>query len=177
MKFINSFFKPYAEYCIRTTFSGEDLNDVFQKEFPSCYNTFAWIRSAFPGEKPKFFRSCKPFVLIPVLGGRNTQRGEVVIKCQKDEQSTETILHITIMPQDTRLFIWLMFCFYAGFGVLIFCSSKPWFCLIPLLLMPALLFMVLAVCRSAAESEVPKIKQAFETTLRNLEQKYRRNEQ
>ena len=171
MQLFDKYFQPYAEYCIRTTFSEEELNFVFEKELPSYDNLFAIIKTGFDVNCFTFFRKCDPLQLHPGIKGRNSLRGELLIRCEKSEYSPDMILHITIAPQNISLLLWIMLCFSIGMGILMLCAGM-WQAIFPLF-MPVLLFVILALCRSAAEQEIPEISRAFENTLRRLEEKYR----
>ena len=170
MKLFDKYFQPYAEYCLRTTFSEDELKTVFEKELPHVFS-FAAFKAGFEANKFTFFRRSKPFYLHPGITGRNSLRGELAIQCEKPEYSPETILHITIAPQNISLFCWIYLCFAVMGGILLLCVGR-WQAVIPLG-MSVFLFVILALCRSAAENEVPQIRQAFEETLRYFEEKYR----
>ena len=169
MKLFDKYFQPYAEYCLRTTFSEDELKAVFEKELPHIFS-FAAFKAGFEANEFTFFRRSKPFHLHPGITGRNSLRGEIAVKCEKPEYSPETILHITIAPQNISLFCWIYLCFAVMMGILLLCAGS-WQAVIPLG-MSVFLFVILAICRSVAENEVPKIRQAFENTLRKFEEKY-----
>ena len=169
MKLFDKYFQPYAEYCLRTTFSEEELKAVFEKELPHI-SSFAAFKAGFEANKFTFSRRSKPLHLHPGIAGRNSLRGELAIQCEKAEYSTDTILHITIAPQNIRLFCWIYLCFAVMMGILLLCTGT-WQAVIPLG-MSVFLFVILALCRSAAENEVPQIRQAFEETLQHFEEKY-----
>ena len=168
MKLFDKYFQPYAEYCLRTTFSEDELKTVFEKELPHVCS-FAAFKAGFEANKFTFFRRSKPFHLYPGITGRNSLRGEIAVKCEKSEYSPETILHITIAPQNISLFCWIYLCFAVMMGILLLCVGT-WQAVIPLG-MSVFLFVILALCRSAAENEVPQIRQDFEILLRTLEKK------
>ena len=168
MKLFDKYFQPYAEYCIRTTLSEEELKAAFEKEFPPVFS-FAAFKAGFEANKFTFFRHSKQFHLNPGTTGRNSFRGEIVIKCQKAEYSTDTILHLTIAPQNMSLFCWIYVSFAMLMGILLLCAGK-WQAVVPLV-MSAFLFVFLAICRAVAENEVPQIRQDFEILLRTLERK------
>lgn len=170
MKLFDKYFQPYAEYCLRTTFSEDELKAVFEKELPHIFS-FAAFKAGFEANKFTFFRRSKPLHLHPGIAGRNSLRREIAVKCEKADYSTDTILHITIAPQNITLFCWIYLCFAVMMGVSLLCAGK-WLAIIPLG-MSAFLFVFLAICRSVAENEVPQIRQAFEETLRHFEEKYR----
>ncbi|MBE6371832.1 MAG: hypothetical protein E7055_07125 [Lentisphaerae bacterium] len=164
------FFKPYAEYSLRTTLSEDELKNALDQEFSGYFVTS--ITALFSKEEVTFCRTWKPLTLSPVLRGRNSLRGDVSIRCRKAESSGETILDITISPQDARLFVWLFFILCLA-ALIPFIRSGSWLFVGPLV-MAGFLFLVLAGCRVFAESEVPEIQEAFEKTLRRLEKKYKK---
>jgi len=96
------FFRPYAEYCLRTTLSEDELKTALDKELPWYF--IASVKAVFGKEKVPFCRTWKPLILCPVLRGRNSMRGVVSIQCRKAESGKETVLDITIAPEDARLF-------------------------------------------------------------------------
>ena len=163
------FFKPYAEYTLRTTLSEDELKNALDQEFSGYFITS--IQAVFSKEKVAFCRTWKPLTLSPVLRGRNSLRGDVSIRCRKAESSGETVLDITITPEDARLFVWLFFILCLA-AVIPFIRAGSWLFVGPLF-MAGFLFLVLAGCRVFAESEVPEIQEAFEKTLRQLEKKYK----
>ena len=169
MKLFDKYFQPYAEYCLRTTFSEDELKTVFEKELPHVFS-FAAFKAGFEANKFTFFRRSKPFHLHPCVTGRNSFRGEIAVKCEKAEYSTDTILHITIAPQNMSLFCWIHICFAMMMEILLLCVGT-WQAVIPMG-MSVFFFVILALCRSAAENEVPQIRQAFGNTLRKFEEKY-----
>jgi len=174
------FFRPYAEYCLRTTLSEDELKNALEKEFPwygflSGFKTAMSLAALEDKVKVVFFKTGRPLILHPVKIGRNSLRGEVHIHCRKPETAGETVLDITIVPQDTGLLVWIMFVFAVAMTILFLCAEM-WMAVAPLILI-GFQFVVLAMCRSIGESEVPEIQRAFETTLRQLEKKYKDNNQ
>ncbi len=169
----NRFFKPYAEYCLRTTLSEDELKNALEQEFSGYFITS--INALFSKEEVSFCRTGKPLTLSPVLRGRNSLRGDVHIKCRKAEPGKETVLDITIVPQDIGLLVWIISFFAVAMTILFLCEGS-WKAVAPLILI-GFQFVVLAMCRSIGESEVPEIQRAFETTLRQLEKKYKDNNQ
>ena len=167
------FFKPYAEYCLRTTLSEDELKNALEQEFSGYF--ISSIKMLFSKEEVSFCRTWKPLTLGTVLRGRNSLRGVVSIRCKKAESGKETVLDITIAPEDGRLFAWLFLLACIAF-LIPFIRAGSWLFVGPLI-MAGFLFVVLAVCRSFAESEVPEIERAFENTLRQLEKKYKDNDQ
>ena len=162
------FFKPYAEYCLRTTLSEDELKTSLDKELPGYF--IASVKAVFGKEKVPFCRTWKPLMLCPVLRGRNSMRGVVSIQCRKAESGKATVLDITIAPRNDRWFAWgiLGFCIISA---LIFCFGM-WQGVFPLLGI-GFLFLNLSADRSFADSEIPVIEQTFADSLRKLEKKYK----
>ena len=98
-------------------------------------------------------------------------RGDVSIRCRKAESGKETVLDISIAPEDARLFAWLFLIACIAF-LIVFIRDGSWWFVGPLL-MAGFLLVILAMCRSIGESEVPVIQREFENTLRQLEKKYK----
>ena len=163
------FFNPYAEYCLRTTLSEDELKTAVEKEF-SEYDFLSGIEGAFREETVFFFKTDRPLTVRPVLCGRNNLRGVISIRCRKTEPGKETVLDITIAPRNDRWLGWGIsgFCIMAS---LIFCFGM-WQGIIPLL-MAGFLVVNLAASRLFAEKEIPVIQNVFEITLRQLEKKYK----
>ena len=167
------FFKPYAEYCLRTTLSEDELKTAVEKEF-SEYDFLSGIEGAFREETVNFFKTDRPLTVRPVLRGRNNLRGVISIRCRKAEPGKETVLDITIAPRNDRWLAWgiLGFCIISA---LIFCFGM-WQGVFPLL-GTGFLFLNLAASRSFADSEIPVIEQTFADSLRKLEKKYKDKKQ
>ena len=170
MKIFEKYFVPYAEYTLRTTLSEEELKAAFEKEFPPVFS-FAAFQAGFGTDKFSFTRGSKPFHLHPGTTGRNSFRGEISIRCEKANFSSDTILHLTIAPQNMSLFCWIYVSFAMMMGILLLCAGK-WQAVVPLVMI-AFMFLILLLCRSAAENEIPEISKAFEQALRTIEEKYR----
>ena len=64
------FFKPYAEYCLRTTLSEDELKTSLDKELPGYF--IASVKAVFGKEKVPFCRTWNPLILCPVLRGMKT---------------------------------------------------------------------------------------------------------
>ena len=172
MKLFDKYFQPYAEYCLRTTFSEEELIEIFAKEFPSCCDICKLFK-IFIGKKERFYRTGMPLTLRTYSYDQNSLRSTVFIKCSSAEHSCETILHITLAPDSSLVkpFIFVFLGFDLLFISLALCAGV-WQGILGLI-MPLFLFMLLAACRSAEESRIPEICQEFENTLHKLENKYR----
>ena len=98
MKLFDKYFQPYAEYCIRTTFSEEELKEALAQECPATSDILSWkaIKAAIGLSKTIVF-SCDPddpLHLHPIKAYRNTSRGDIFIRCEKASDG-ETILHIS----------------------------------------------------------------------------------
>ena len=170
------FFEPYAGYCLRTALSEDELKTALEKELPG-YVFFSANESVFSEETIIFFRTSDPLILKPVLRGRNSMRGVISIRCRKAESGKETVLDITIAPKGSRWpYLLLYGCFLA---VVILWSVNLWWWLggVFALLGIGFLFLNFAADREFAESEVPEIERAFENTLRQLEKKFKENDQ
>ncbi len=168
------FFKPYAEYCLRTTLSEDELKNALDKEF-SEYDFISGISlSVFSNDdKVYFFKTARPLTLSPGLRGSNDLRGVISIQCRKAEPGKETVLDITIAPKDKR---WLYLLLYGCLLAVVILGSANlwwWFGIVFALLGLGALFLNLAASRSFADSEVPEIQRAFEKNLRQLEKKYK----
>lgn len=163
------FFRPYAEYCLRTTLSEDELKTALETEFPK-YVFFSANEAVFSEETVFFFKTARPLTLKPVLCGRNNLRGVISMQCLKAASARETILDVTIAPRNDRWLGWGIsgFCIMAA---LIFCFGM-WQGVIPLL-MAGFLVVNLAASRLFAEKEIPVIQNVFEITLRQLEKKYK----
>ena len=167
------FFRPYAEFCLRTTLSEDELKNALVKEFPKN-GIFSVTAAAFREESVIFFKTARPLTLKPVLCGRNNLRGVISIRCRKADSGKETVLDITIAPRNDRWLAWgiLGFCIISA---LIFCFGM-WQGVFPLL-GTGFLFLNLAASRSFADSEIPVIEQTFADSLRKLEKKYKDKKQ
>ena len=174
MKIFDKYFAPYAEYCLRTTLSEEELKAAFENEFPMETDIFskkAW--KAIGGKQIMFRRNMRsPFILFPmVMHQRNSARGKLFIRCEKAEYSMYTILHITIAPANIKWLVYFMLCFIILWGSAAVCAKFWWGLLISMAFV-GFLFFILECCRAMAADEIPKIRQAFEQTLRTIEEKY-----
>ena len=99
MKLFDKYFQPYAEYCLRTTLSEEELKEALAQECPATSDILPWkaIKAAIGLSKTIVF-SCDPddpLHLHPIKAYRNTSRGDIFIRCEK-AAGEETILHISI---------------------------------------------------------------------------------
>lgn len=173
MKIIDKYFVPYAEYTLRTPFPEDELKAVFEREFPvgtEIFSKKAW--KAILGNQIMFRRDMMiPFILSPVKHNRNTFRGKLFIQCQKAENASDTILHITIAPSDTRYLIYAMLVFIILWGIAATCAKLWWGGLLSMVFI-GFLFFILECCRAMAADEIPGIRREFEITLRRLEKIY-----
>ena len=166
MPLFDRYFKPYADYSLRTTLSEEDLKAAFEKEFVP-YNFRSGFKAASDETGIVFFRTSRPLVLRPGLSGCNSLRGRITIRYRKSEDSGNNVLHIVIAPPNWSLFPWIVFCFSVMTAGLLICAGI-WQAVYPLG-MTVFLFVFLAIGRSMAEKEIPAIRREFECTLRFLE--------
>ena len=77
MKLFDKYFQPYAEYCIRTTFSEDELKEALVQECPATSDVLSWkaIKAAMGLSKTIVF-SCDPddpLHLHPIKAYRNTR--------------------------------------------------------------------------------------------------------
>ena len=103
MKILEQYFQPYAEYCIRTSFTEEELKRILKEELSSSNKLFSGIKAYWGLEKNTVFLLCpgENLKLAPARYGRNTLRGNLFIRCEKAVRSGETILHIKIAPEKS----------------------------------------------------------------------------
>ena len=173
MKLFDKYFQPYAEYCIRTTFSEDELKEALAQECPATSDVLAWkaIKAAMGLSKTIVF-SCdpdEPLHLHPIKAYRNTSRGDLFIRCEKTADE-ETILHISIAQSGKYKYLLYAIGIFALFlGVA--ASFVIWWGIFLPVLFIGLFFIVLECCRAAGIDEVPQIRQDFEMMLRTLERK------
>ena len=84
MKLFDKYFQPYAEYCLRTTFSEDELKEALVKECPATSDVLSWkaIKAAMGLSKTivscdpddplllLFLRTAMENILPVALGGR-----------------------------------------------------------------------------------------------------------
>ena len=171
MKLFDKYFQPYAEYCLRTAFSEEELKAVLKKECPATTDIFSW--KAFKaliglGKTVIFSRNPDdPLHLTPIKFPRNSSGGNLFIQCEKATNG-ETILHIAIGPNKTQKYALYGICIFA-FVWGIAASFVVWWGIFVPIPFIGLLFIVLECCRAAGMDEVPRIRQDFELMLRTFE--------
>ena len=173
MKLLDRYFQPYAEYCIRTTLSEDELKAVLKKERPATSDVLSWkaVKAVFGLSKTIVF-SCDPddpLHLHPIKAYRNTSRGDLFIRCEKASDG-ETILHISIAQSGK--YKWLLYA--IGFFALLWgvaASFVIWWGIFLSVVFIGLVFIVLECCHAMAMDEVPQIRQDFEILLRTLERK------
>lgn len=173
MKILEQYFQPYAEYCIRTSFTEEELKRILKEELSSSNKLFSGIKAYWGLEKNTVFLLCQGenLKLIPARYGRNTFRGNLFIRCEKALRKKETLLHITILPEKSgKYLIYTLWLFAIFFGILT--AVKVWWTVFFILLWFIFSFIVLSACRGMGESEIPQIRQDFEMLLRQLEKKH-----
>ena len=173
MKIFDKYFQPYAEYCLRTTLSEEELKEALTQECPATSDILSWraFKAAIGLSKTIVF-SCypdDPLHLHPIKAFRNTSRGDVFIRCKK-AAGEETILHISIAPNGK--YKWLLyaigiFALFWGVAALF----VIWWGIFLSAVFIGLVFIVLECCHAIAMDEIPQIRQDFEILLRTLERK------
>ena len=170
MKLFDKYFQPYAEYCLRTTFSEEELKEALAQECPATSDILSWkaIKAAIGLSKTIVF-SCAPddpLHLHPIKAYRNTS---LFIRCEK-AAGEETILHISIAQSEK--YKWLLYAigiFALFWGVA--ASFVIWWGIFLSAVFIGLVFIVLECCHAMEMDEVPQIRQDFEIMLRTLERK------
>ncbi len=181
MKIFDKYFQPYAEYCLRTTLSEEELKEALAQECPATSDVLSWkvIKAAMGLSKTIVF-SCDPddpLHLHPIKTYRNTFIGDLFIRCEK-VAGEETILHISIAQSGK--YKWLLyaigfFALFWGVAASVAASVVIWWGIFLSVFLSVvfigLLFIVLECCRAMAMDEVPQIQQDFEILLRTLERK------
>ena len=173
MKLFDKYFQPYAEYCLRTTLSEDELKEALAQECPATTDFFSWklFKSLFGLSKTIVF-SCDPddpLHLTAIKFPRNTSRGDLFIQCEKAADG-DTILHITIGPDEKYKYVIYAMCIFAFIWGIAASFAVWWFIFAPLPFI-GFLFIVLECCQAAAMDEVPQIRQDFEMMLRSLENK------
>ena len=172
MKLFDRYFQPYAEYCLRTTLSEEQLKTVLKKECPAT-DTLSWkaFKAVIGLEKTVVF-SCdpdNPLHLTPVRFNRNTSRGDLFIRCEKAVNG-DTILHISIGPDGKyKPFTYAIFVFAFIWGI--GASFVIWWGIFLSVLFIGSFFIVMECCRVAAMDEIVQTRKDFEQMLRALESK------
>ena len=175
MKLFDKYFQPYAEYCLRTTFSEDELKEALAKECPATSDVLSWqaFKAAMGLSKTIVF-SCDPddpLHLHPIKAYRNTSRGDIFIRCKKASDE-ETILHISIAQSGKYKYLLYGICIFAlfwGIGA----SFVIWWGIFLSVIFIGLVFIILESCHAMAMDEVPQIRQDFEIMLRMLERKDR----
>ena len=174
MKLFDKYFQPYAEYCIRTTFSEDELKEVLVKECPKSTDILS-IRKlkAIVGMDKTIVFSCdpdNPLQLSHIRLQRSSSHGDVFIHCEKSFNN-ETILHISIAQPPKYKYLLYGICIFALLWGICAMSVVWWAIFLPLPFIGAL-FVVLECLKEMAESEIPHIQRNFENMLRALERKY-----
>ena len=170
------YYEPYAEYCLRSTLSAAELAAALEKECPASiwgylFGIPASIGAAFGGKVRFRLKPGGELVLAPILGTRNSLRGDVAIRCES-ASGGGTVLHIVIAP--SRTLCWFPY-FYCGFALLMGgCATYAglWWGLLVSAGFVGFCFLAAEICRAVGSDEVSKIKPAFEELLRKLEEKY-----
>ena len=173
MKLLDKYFQPYAEYCLRTTLSEDELKETLAKECPATSDVLSWkaVKAVFGLSNTIVFFCAPddPLCLHPLKAYRNISRGDLFIRCEK-AAGEETILHISIAQNGK--YKWLLYAigiFALFWGVA--ASFVIWWGIFLSVIFIGFLFIVLECCRAMAMDEVPQIRQDFESMLRALEKK------
>lgn len=178
LKIFDRFYTPFAEYCLRTTLTEEELKKAFAAECPRAEELLSWkkFRASLGIEKQPVFsiRSGDPLVLRPVKSvfrSRNGLATDIVITCESAFNSSQTILHIKLSLSDEGRFFELLACVFAAvFGILAF--SAAWWLSIFVILWFGWIFVVLSISRSVAAEGVQVIQKDLAAAVKTLEEKY-----
>ncbi len=163
-------YEPYENYSLYSKLPPEELKARLAALCPR--DRFFPLREFKALLKPAFtfftFRErCGELVLLPLGRGRNTFLPELRLELYPQEDGTR--LEVTAnIPKVNRIFLWGMSIFILVFSVVGWLFGL-WQTLFALAAFP-FLFGVVAVIRSAAESELPKIREGFEELLRKAEE-------
>ena len=170
---LERFFAPYAEYTLRTKLTEAELGAALKRE---CGHSFAnwkkWISASWHERETVPFRllRCRKEILLrPLCRGRNSARGEVHLTMEKAPYSDGTIIHVSIRPQDMRWFCVLWLGFLSAWTVGVLCS-RNWMFLGAVPVMLGGFFLILHLCRSMGEQELPLIRRSFESLIKRLEE-------
>ncbi len=178
--------KPYAEYCLRSPLSEETLRAGFRRECPTSFFSWKLIKNSFsfqPLIERTLFRlkeKQNEVILEPRGNTRNSLRGIVHIRFQKDAHSSDTILNITIAPRNLCFFNLIYFALFFLLGIFsilvllaIFSGAVPmekyvhFPCVyLILLLMDIVIFKIM---KYVAIQEVPSIQEKLKQLLQTIE--------
>ena len=158
-------FMPYAEYSVRIRLSPEEFRARLEKE---CCRAFEF--TVFPTPHLRgcgLFEGFSEVVLEPVFFFRNPFRGLVYIKPEKIPDSAETLLLVTVKPNEHTRYLLLFQFFLFAVVFLFFLLNLGW---------PAVFVVVFAAIgwlwdrawRESAKSEVPEIQRMLDELLRKI---------
>ena len=175
MKLLDRYFQTYAEYCIRTPLSEDELKAVLKKECPATGDILSLkaFKAVICLGKTVIF-SCNPdnpLHLTPLKFPRNSSRGDLFIQCE-NAANGETILHISLGPNGKYKYLAYAICVFAFIWGIAASFAVWWFIFAPIPFI-GFLFIVLECCQAAAMNEVNQIRLDFEVMLRTLESKCR----
>ena len=106
MKLFDKYFQPYAEYCLRTTLSEDELKEALAQECPATSDILSWkaIKAAIGLSKTIVF-SCDPddpLHLHPIKAYRNTSRGDLFIRCEKQQEKKRFCIFQSLKAENTN---------------------------------------------------------------------------
>ena len=178
--------KPYAEFVLRSPLSEEALRAGFRRECPTLLLAWRLIKSSFsfqltrlqPAIAFRLKEKANEIILEPIGNTRNSLRGIVHIRFQKDAHSSDTLLNITIAPIDQRI---LCLLFLSAFILVGVTESIPLFMrhnvpkelliFLPCFLLIGLLlsFIIIKLAKYTALKELPDIQDKLEQLLQTIE--------
>ena len=173
LDYLKRFFKPYLEYSLHTKLSREELIDGFRRKCSEkqVYLTWRGIKADFPEEDFNVFRlgRLRPdIVLRPIGRGRNSARGELHCSIEPDDSKGGSTIHVVVKPVDMRCFFYCIDAFLLLSAMSTLLAGHAVFSLFPLAFF-VMSVLILMLCRTLAEAEVPRIQVAFERFVRHIE--------
>ena len=177
--------KPYAEYFLRSPLSEEVLRAGFRRECPTSFLSWKLVKASFsfqlcrlqPALAFRLKEKQDEIVLEPIGNTRNSLRGIVHIRFQKDTHSSDTLLNVTIAPMDQRLLYLIFLSAFVLVGVtqsvLLFTGKAPKELLFfpPCFLLIGLLmsFVIFKLAKHMALKELPEIQDKLQELLQTIE--------
>ncbi len=157
---------PYAEYTLRIKLDPEEFRARLEKE---CCRTFEF--TVFPTPHLRgcgLFTGFSDVVLEPVFFFRNPWRGQIYIKPEKIPDSAETLLRVTIKPNEHTRYLPLIQFFLFAVIFLLFLLQGVWGLMVLLVIFAAIAWGWDRAMRGSAESEVPEIQRMLNELLQKI---------
>ena len=175
LNIFDKYYQNYAEYCIRTTLSPDELKAAIIRELPETEDLFSLrkLKAAFGSRTAvQFSRSAAdPFKLKPIekIAGQkdNGLLGYVFIDFKTSVIANETVLQVTIKPEKNKAMCYAL-CIFA----LLFGGAASLFTLWGVVFSAVwivMFFVVMECSRSVSEAKTDLTRRDFEKLLRHLE--------